>query len=174
MPTPHTENETPQVCYAMAYFLLPQYISERPDSLLQNLKMGPKAGAAFFYVMTCQINEQEPRDDVIQALSLSTGELSDSTNFYIISYPIPPHVDITNLSDAEAMMAMENIVLAPYFSAVLEQKETQKLSYFILGQSPDGFTTLRTVDGSTNANLGRGCEPQLEAFIKLLQSTADA
>ena len=174
MPAPHEKSDTPQVCYSMAYFLLPQYCSDRPDSLLQNLNLGPTAGAAFFYAMTCQINELEPRDDVIHALSVSTGELNETTKYYIIAYPEPPNVNLTDIPDDNILDAMQKIVLAPYFSAILEDAKEGKLTYFILGQSPDGFTTLRTIDGTMNANLGRGCEPQLEAFVELLRSKTDA
>lgn len=169
MTRPHETSETPQICYAMAYFLLPRYCSERRESLLQNLRMGPKAGAAFFYVMTCKLSELEPREDVVHSLSVDIGKLDDATNFYIITYPTPPNVDISQLPEADIMQAVQQLVLAPYFSAVIENTQTDKLSYYILGQSPDGGTTLRTVEGTINANLGPGCEPSLSSFVQLLR-----
>ena len=65
--------------------------------------------------------------------------------------------------------AMKDFVLAPYFSAMLVENEGGQVRYFILGQSPDGHTTLRGVTLNMNANLGRGCEPELKAFLDLLQ-----
>jgi hypothetical protein len=58
-------------------------------------------------------------------------------------------------------------VLAPYFSAVIEDRNTREAQCFVLGQSPDALTTLRLVTPTMNANLGRGCEPELEAFLEL-------
>lgn len=158
----------------MAYVVLPHYCSERSYSLLQNLKLGPRAGAAFFYLMTCQMNATEPRDDVVHSLSVSTGKLDDTTIYHIISYPTPPSIDLSEIPEDNILDAMQKIVLAPYFSAVLENSETHEVTYYILGQSPDGFTTLRTVDGTMNANLGRGCEPRLESFVELLRTKTNA
>jgi hypothetical protein len=158
----------------MAYFVLPQYCSARPESLLQNLKLGPRAGAAFFYLMTCQMNDIEPRDEVVQSLSVSTGKLDDTTIYHIIAYPTPPGVDLSQIPEDKILDVMQKIVLAPYFSAILENSETHAVAYYILGQSPDGFTTFRTVDGTMNANLGRGCEPRLESFVEFLRSKTNA
>jgi hypothetical protein len=58
--------------------------------------------------------------------------------------------------------------LAPYLSAVVT-RPGEPPRYFALGQSPDGFTTLRGVTPDMNANLGPGCEPELEPFLALLR-----
>ncbi len=174
MLTPHEASETPHICYAMAYFLLPMYCAERPDALLQNLRAGPRAGAVYFYLRTCQIKEIGPRDEVVPFLSVSTGKLDDTTTYHIITYPTPPPIDLFKIPADKLSDRLQEFVLAPYFSAVLEKSETHEIAYFILGQSPDGFTTLRTVTGTVNANLGPGCEPKLESFVELLRARTKA
>ena len=82
--------------------------------------------------------------------------------------PTPPPVSI-DLSNEDILEALEGVVLAPYFSAILKGKTTDEVKYFILGQSPDGYTTLRATDGGVNANLGRGSDPEPNAFLELLR-----
>lgn len=70
--------------------------------------------------------------------------------------------------------AMQGIVLAPYFSAMIRERTTGTARYYVLGQSLDGHTTFRTVTPEMNANLGPGCEPELDAFLELLRQSGEA
>lgn len=168
---PHEKRDTPQLCYTMAYFILPQYAADRPRRLIDMLSMGPRAGAAFFYAMTCQLENLEPRDDVVRLLAVHEGGLADARKYHIIEYPTPTAVDITTLPDDEILDAIQNIVLAPHFSAIIHSAEDNSFKYFVLGQSTDGGTTLRSVADGVNANLGPGCEPSVESFVALLENT---
>jgi len=168
-------HETAQMCYRMAYFVLPQYVQHDPEKVASELTSG-RIGAMFFFVMTCQIGGQELQEEdaqTIQAFRAHTGRLNDDWDYYVVEYPPPPpldlSVDLESDDPAKIMEAMQGIVLAPYFSAMV-RSQTQAARYFVLGQSLDGFTTLRTVTPDINANLGRGCEPQLLEFVKLLRS----
>ena len=171
MTTPHEESETPQLCYAMAYFVLPQYLEKQPERFLELLTSGPTTGAAFSYVMTCTLNEVEPRQEVARSLKVHSGQLTDTSKYHVIQYPVPPAVNISDIPEKDAMAALENVVLAPYFSAFIENVNGQanEMTNYILGQSLDGRTTLRSVDGNMNVNHGRGCEPVLDDFIDLLR-----
>ncbi len=160
---------TAQTCYTMAYFVLPQYVFNQREKLIGELSAG-RIGAMFFYVLTCKMGGKEPNPEVVQSLMVHKGSLDDNHNYYIIQYPTPVPVDISELPDDQVFQAMQNVVLAPYFSAVIEDNRTKEARYFILGQSPDGHTTLRGVTLEYNANLGRGCEPELELFLTLLRS----
>lgn len=163
--------DTPSLSYATAYFVLPRYIEEEPAKVLDLLGRGGPAGAAFFFTMACFMRGLKPDPAALAGLSVRSGELDAGRRYHLIRYPVPPPVRVSEdgFEDMEKMLAsLENMVLAPYFSAVIEDRG--RLSYYILGQSPDGGTTLRSVSGSVNANLGRGCAAEPEAFVALLRS----
>lgn len=162
----HEQTATPEICYAMAYFVLPHYVFNQVDQFIGRLNVGD-IGAGFFYVMTCKMNEQEPRDDLIGSFRVHNTTINDR-DCYVISYPTPPAVDISSLADDQVESKMATIVLAPYFSAVLRNQQNGDVQYFVLGQSPGGGTTFRRVTPQANANLGPGCEPELESFLALL------
>lgn len=144
----------PQLCYDIAYFILPIYAYQRLDGL-REITAREKIGGPFFYIMACQQHKIEPDPDVAQGFQWHSGAFSDGSTHLTLEYPTPPPVS-RNLNQ---------MVLAPYFSSVVETKD-RGVHYFILGQSPMGGTTLRTVtpDGA-NANLGPGTEPALDAFL---------
>lgn len=165
---PTKAQEVAQTCYRMAYFILPPYVYNQPDKIVQELQSGPM-GAMFFYALTCSVIGKEPEKEALAQFAAHTGTLDEEHDFYIIEYPTPPSVNLMD-DDAEAMIAqMQNIVLAPYFSAMIRTRTDGSVRYFILGQSPDGHTTFRSVTPDINANLGRGCEPRLDAFVALLR-----
>ena len=164
-------DETAQTCYRMAYALLPRYVFNQPDKVVSELSQG-LMGALFFYVLECTVEEKEPDMEVVSEFSAHTGDLDEKRDYYIIQYPSPPPVnlpDIDHIDPEKIMDEVERIVLAPYFSAMIMDKASKEVNYFILGQSPDGFTTFRTVTPYENANLGRGCEPELEPFLQLIR-----
>ncbi|BBM87890.1 hypothetical protein [Candidatus Uabimicrobium amorphum] len=165
-----SEVSVPQNCYEMAYYLLPGYVYNEKEKVIAELSMG-RIGAMFFYTIVCLQKEEEPTPEAMNALKVNSGEF-DNYNYHIITYPTPPPVD-TDISIEDMIAGRQRQVLAPYFSAIIEEKSSQKMRYFILGQSPDGLTTLRTVtideEGMTNANLGRGCTVDVNAFITMLQ-----
>lgn len=165
--TPHDASETPRLCYAMAYFVLPQYLADKRERLLEVLNMGTKAGSGFLYVATCQMNDVEPRDEVVSEFQLHTEKPNDTTTYFVIQYPTPDKVDLLDLPESELAEAMQNTILAPYFSAVVQRGEAP-LEYFVLGQAPDGHTTLRTVTQAANTSLGPGCMPDLDSFLAML------
>jgi hypothetical protein len=162
-------NETAQNCYTMAYFVLPRYAESGAVTFIENLARSPALGAGFYYVMACQMNEKEPDVELVRSFPVHLGDLDEANRYCIVAYPTTPAVDWSELSLEQMLELGDKVVLAPYFSAFILNKQSNAARYFVLGQSPDGFTTLRGVTPTMNANLGPGCEPELQEFIALLR-----
>ncbi|WP_372364976.1 hypothetical protein [Candidatus Uabimicrobium sp. HlEnr_7] len=165
------KNSVAQNCYTMAYYILPPYIFNEKEKVLTELKIG-RLGAMFFYTLTCMQANDEPTPEAMNALAVDAGSF-ENHDYYVITYPTPPPVNMMN-SVEELFDSKERSVLAPYFSAVIQEKESKKMRYFILGQSPHGMTTFRSVtidaEGMCNANLGPGCLPELPLFLEMLDN----
>jgi hypothetical protein len=161
--------DTAQNCYTMAYFVLPQYVSSEAATFIEKLAGSPALGAGFYYVLACRMNGMEPDMELLRSFPVHLGDIDEANRFCIIEYPTPPSVDLSALSLGQMFELGDNVVLAPYFSAFVLNKQTNDARYYVLGQSPDGFTTLRGVTPTLNANLGPGCEPELKEFIALLR-----
>ncbi len=168
---PETNNDRAALCYATAYLVLPRYVFEEPDRVLGEFAGRPDLAAKFFYVMACRIEGREPHPDDVRRVTARSGMLNDDRSYHVVEYPAFPPVDLTSLPEAEMMDAVRNTVLAPYFSAIIYGERTGIEHYLVLGQSPDGATTLREVTPQANANLGRGCAPTIDTFLGLLRAT---
>lgn len=173
--TPH---DVARCCYATAYYVLPPIAAQDSQGLLERLSHGRVAALAFF-LMGCQIRGLEPEEsdaETMQSFSVHNGKIHDRYDYSVIQYPTPPHLDLSAELEAatpEQMVSMmQQTILGPYFSAIVRDTVTGKAQCFVLGQSADGFTTFRSVNREMNANLGRGCEPNLDAFLSLLKERA--
>jgi hypothetical protein len=153
----------------MAYFVLPRYAFGEAARFIENLARNPTLGAGFYYVMACQLNGKEPEVDLLRSFPVHLGDLDEVNTYCIVAYPTPPPVDLSDLSLDEMLELEDKVVLAPYFSAIILNKQSNEARYYVLGQSPDGGTTLRGVMPNFNANLGPGSEPELKEFIALLR-----
>ena len=118
-----TAHETAECCYAMAYYLLPQYVADTPEKIIDRLSEG-RVGAIFFYFMACKLKGMEPGDQdatSVTSFSVHSGSLDERNDYWIVQYTPPTKVDLSaemNADDPATMLkAMENVVLAPYFSA---------------------------------------------------------
>lgn len=158
-----------QCCYTTAYFVLPNYAFTDPANLLSRFGRDPMFAARFFYVMACKSEGRDPTRDEVAAVTGHSGSLDGRQKYHIVQFPPFPPVNIANLPPEQAMAAIKEVVLAPYFAAVVYSADAAVDHCFVLGQSPDGQTTLREVTREMNANLGSGCEPDLAAFIALLE-----
>ncbi|HZK82707.1 MAG TPA: hypothetical protein VFC46_16605 [Humisphaera sp.] len=165
----HDPQELAKACYRMAYFVLPRYAFEGVEKVDTQLSKGTY-GAAFFYVMTCQLAGIEPDKEAAHAFVVHTGELDPTHRYHVIQYPPPaPIPDVMSLPKEQLIAAMKTVVLAPYFSAVLVDNRTGEVECYVLGQSPESATSFRRVTSEFNANLGPGCDPKLEPFLALLR-----
>lgn len=155
----------PQLCYDVAYFVLPHYAHNALDRLSEMCLNSPAMTGPFFYVMACQMREVEPVVEDARLFSWQHGHL-DGAEYFLLEYPEPPPVDFSGMSLEEIGRPAVPLVLAPHFSLIIRQPGAEA-SYFILGQAPmGGGTTLRCVtrDGA-NCNLGPGPVPQVKAFL---------
>ena len=161
----------PQLCYDIAYFILPHYAHSDYAKLRSMCEQTPSAAEPFFYVMACQMRQMEPDADTARAFQWHAGEFPNGSHYMTLEYPPPPQVDISGMTAEEVMSTENPIVLAPHFSCVIRDPE-DNCSYYILGQAPfGGGTTLRCVTAERmNCNLGPGPNPMLDEFHAALVS----
>jgi hypothetical protein len=164
----------PQLCYDIAYFILPNYIFHDLKKLTSLCQETPSAAGPFFYVMACNLREIEPDVEVARSLKLHTGSHADRP-YLALEYPTPPDVDfdLAETDPAKLMDAARLIVLAPYWSVIFCD---QKPEYFILGQSPlIGTTTVRQIlPEGMNCNLGPGPKPTLPLFLEAISERRES
>ncbi len=152
----------PIFCYRLAYFVLPQLLFADPQRIIARFTDESCPPELYFYVMGTVALETEVVTAEADQFQTHNGELNATHRYYILQYPTPPAFDLQ--SDAP--------VLAPHFSAIVERIDDENaVQYFVLGQNPNGVTTLRSLErDGVNANLGEGPEPKLEAFVKTLRA----
>jgi hypothetical protein len=166
---PETKHDRASLCYATAYFALPQYVFNKPKSVLNDFAKDPNYQAKFFYVMACKMSQSEPHEEDVRAITAQSVDLGNGWKSYIVEYPKFPPIDLSSLAQSDMVNDIRNVVLAPYFSAILFRNPENIEHYFVLGQSPMGGTTFREVRQEANANLGEGCEPTLALFAEFLR-----
>jgi len=154
----------------MAYFVLPPGAHEHFDKVVGAFGTWGEAAGAYYYTLTCGVTKIEPIKEHAHQFRAYHGELDGAREYFVVGYPTPPPftMDATDLSqlDPEKMP-----VLAPHFSAILRHRQSQEVTYYVLGQAPFGGTTLRSVlRNGDNCNLGPGPTPTLEDFLGCLRS----
>lgn len=120
------------------------------------------------------MGEVEPVREDAGMYTATTGVLGDF-DFYLMEYPVPPPVDMSDTDPMTLAQQGAGIVLAPYFSMILRHRTTGEVLYYILGQAPlGGGTTFRAITASgVNANMGPGPLPDRSLFIdRILQALA--
>ena len=163
------QNRGAQVAYAMAYFVLPLRAHNELTELRSEFEESPDVAALHYFCKAAKGRGVVPRAEDAKAIRAHTGWLASETEYIVIEYPRYPAVDLLAALPDEVPSIGPGHVLAPYFSAVVIDRGSRTAKCFVLGQSPDAGTTLRLVSPEMNANLGPGCEPELEAFMKLLR-----
>lgn len=167
------QNVGARIAYDTAYFVLPRRVHADIEEVQSEFEESPDVAAQYYFLHAAKSRAVVPNPDDVRAVRAHTGCL-DRQDFIVIEYPRYPAVDL--LAELPAGVPSFGIshVLAPYFSAVVVDRLSHEVRYFVLGQSPDADTTLRMVSPEMNANLGRGCAPELAEFLKLLrQRTAE-
>jgi len=108
------------------------------------------------------------------------GQLDSDREYYILQFPpapppapMPPPEKLLEVIKTEGKKkALEKMpILAPYFTAIINDRSSALRSYYVLGQSTQSGTTLRSVttDGA-NENLGPGPEPTVASFVQCLRN----
>ena len=169
---PAFKKELAPISYAIAYFVLPRSAYGESDQLAAMWDDAASPAGARFYTTGCEFKGATLAPEHASLYRASRGELDAATEFYLLEYPEPPPVDFSKMFPGKNTPDVEVPVLAPYFSAVLRNRETGAVSYYVLGQSPvGGGTTLRSVArGGVNSNLGPGPSPRAEAFLDSLRA----
>jgi hypothetical protein len=166
---PDTTVTLPQLCYDVAYFVLPHYAFKDLEKLAHLCLATPTAAGPFFYAMAAMGRKIEPDTNDAQRFHWNHGRLTRDYEYFLLEYPVPPAVDMSDTSLEQMISDGIKFVLAPHFSVIL--RGVDKVHYFILGQAPmGGGTTLRCIlpDGA-NCNLGPGPEPQVTAFLDVVR-----
>lgn len=158
----------PQLCYDIAYFILPNYIFRDLKKLTSLCQETPSAAGPFFFFMACKMENIEPDMDVARSIKFHTGSL-DGRPYLAFEYPTPPDVDfdLSESDPAKLVDAARLAVLAPYWSVIFCDQNPE---YYILGQSPlVGTTTVRQIlPEGMNCNLGPGPKPTLPLFLEAI------
>ena len=158
-----------QTSYDIAYFILPRYVFQSLERIIELCTQTPNAAGPFYYVMACRARDCEPDIELAKQYKWEIGEIG-GRNYLALKYPTPVPVD---MGDSDPIAILESgikIVLAPFFSVILYGGDSPP-QYFILGQAPiGGGTTVReiTADGM-NCNLGSGPDPQLDLFFAAIR-----
>lgn len=161
----------PQLCYDVAYFILPHYAYCDFAKIADLCLNTPNVAGPFFYLMACVSRKIEPVIEDGKRFTWHYGELTAGQKYFILEYPTPPPVDLSEVPIEEMIGGKSPIVLAPHFSAVLRNESGGESNYYVLGQAPlGGGTTLRHVsDDGVNSNLGPGPAPRLADFLAALR-----
>lgn len=159
----------PQLCYDVAYFVLPHYAFRDLDKLADLCLNTRTAAGPFFYLMAAQVRKVEPEPEDAKQFRWQHGHLGEGREYFALEYPVPPPVDMSDASIEQMLSSEQKFVLAPHFSAIV--RDGGGVQYFILGQAPmGGGTTLRCIlPEGMNCNLGPGPEPELSAFLNAVR-----
>jgi hypothetical protein len=162
-----------QLCYDVAYFVLPHYAFNDLPKISDLCLNTPTAAGPFFYVMAALRRKVKPDMEDAKRFCWHHGQLGDGREYFALEYPTPPPVDMSGASIEQVLGSSTKLVLAPYYSIIL--CGSGAAHYYILGQAPiGGGTTLRCMlpEGS-NCNLGPGPEPTLSALLDAIREHGD-
>jgi hypothetical protein len=162
------QDKRAQIAYDMAYFVLPRYAQSDIAGFRSEFEESPDLRAMFYYTLAAKMRGEEPDTEDLRQLRGHTGRFDTGQHYVVIEYPRFPAIDLLS-SGGGLPEGICSYILAPYFSAIVDDREAGEPRCFVLGQSPDARTTLRAVTPMMNANLGPGCEPELAAFLELLR-----
>ncbi|MCE9543962.1 MAG: hypothetical protein K8T25_00330 [Planctomycetia bacterium] len=163
--------DLPQLSYDVAYFILPHYAYNDFSKVVDLCMETPNAAGPFFYLMACQFRDLEPVIEDAPKFRWSHGPLEDDWDYFVLQYPVPPPIDMSDVALDEMLNASSPPVLAPHFSGIICHRESGEVKYFVLGQAPlGGGTTFRSVlANGNNCNLGPGPEPNTDAFLDVMR-----
>lgn len=162
----------PQICYDVAYFVLPHYAFKDFEKIVDLCTNTPAAAGPFFYLLACQFRKSAPNPEDGRKFQWHVGTLDSERHYFALEYPVPPPIELSSVPPEKLLSETAPLVLAPYFSAVIRRERTHESEYYVLGQAPlGGGTTLRCVEpDGKNCNLGPGPNPDLDAFLNAVKA----
>ena len=84
-----------QLCYDIAYFILPQYAFDELPNLTDLCLEAPYAADPYFLVKACLRRNIEPNIKDAKKLHWHHGPLSAGINYFVLQYPTPRPIDFT-------------------------------------------------------------------------------
>ena len=161
-----TAYNLPQISYWIAYRGLPHYAFQAVEKAVGMWTKTPSAAGLYYYLLACQMAKLEPVNEDAGLYSASSGTFSEY-DYFLMEYPEPPPVDISDTDPIALVQQDGGIVLAPHFSSIVRHRDSGEICYIVLGQSPiGGGTTFRTIMAAgANANLGLGPVPRQGLFL---------
>ena len=94
---PNPAVSLPQVCYDVAYFVLPHYACNDLAKLADLCLNTPAAAGPFFYIMAAQMRKVEPDTKDAKRFRWHHGQLGDGREYFSLEYPTPPPVDMSDV-----------------------------------------------------------------------------
>jgi hypothetical protein len=158
-----------QICYDIAYSLLPGFAYSDFRSLNGICHAMPSKVAEFFYDRACRRYGIEPDSATARGFKWHTGKFEDGRSHLTLEYPLPAPFDLSAGSRDDVAAMMEAAILAPYYSCVVRDTDGT-VSCYVLGQAPQNESvTVRGVfpDGS-HCRLWSLAAPSLSEFHESL------
>ncbi|MBW3600954.1 MAG: hypothetical protein KY475_27270 [Planctomycetes bacterium] len=93
----------PQLCYDVAYFVLPHSAFGSLAKLTNLCVNTPTAAGPFFYVMAAQARKVEPDREDANRFRWRHGQLNEGHEYFVLEYPIPPPVDMSAVPIEQAV-----------------------------------------------------------------------
>jgi len=165
-----------QLSYNVAYQILPEHAFRQLPALIDLVRSAPDAANARFYQLACKAAKVRPDPAVAAQYRWHVVTTLGARTCLVLQYPQPEPIDMAGKSFVEVRESVDTWVLAPYFSAIVQDEASGRVDYVVLGQtSKGGGTTLRTVDADwENTSLGPGPAAALPAFLEELRRRLDA
>ena len=158
-----------QLSYDVANHIFPHYAFQQLDTLVSIIKTSPDTAGGIFYLIACKSKDILPVREEANLFKLHQGQIDEIRSCLIMEYPQPKPINYSGQSftDFADEIRGGNLVIAPYFSAVVRHSGSGHTDYFVLGQtSTGGGTVIRRIDcEGTNESLGAGPEPKLNLFL---------
>lgn len=82
----------PQLCYDIAYFILPHYVHSDYDKLRDICEQTPSSAGPYFDVTACQLRTIEPDIETARGFRWHAGQFSDGRRYLTLEHPPPPPV----------------------------------------------------------------------------------
>src|SRR5262249_37747017 len=90
--TPEPAVSLEQLCYDLAYFVLPDYAFQDRARLEGLCRNTPTAAGPFFYFMAALRRKVEPNPEDGKRFRWHHGQLRGGRDYFALEYPVPPPI----------------------------------------------------------------------------------
>src|SRR5688572_5839959 len=135
------DRETKSLCHVIAHWLLPWGLIQDKNKMLDELATQPATTLGRLYAQACSRYGKKQLAEVVESFAVQVGDLDAQYRYHLIRYPTPPPL----LPLDKKGRPRPGQLMAPLFSAVIENVHTHRLRYFVLEQAQDGGSTLLAI-----------------------------